>query len=84
MGLSTAPVVSSTIQADPNQGLAVVQTGTRPAEDAIQMKTFWPSEKSNLVSTLAEILEEDVAGQFFELPPEDQCGICYAYMLTAA
>ena len=84
IGLSTEPFVSSVAPSDPLQAVSVVQSGTQPAQDAIQMKTFWPSEKSNLITILAEMLEEDVALQFFELPPEDQCGICYAYMLTAA
>ena len=42
MGLSTESLVSST-GSHPLQGVSVVQAGTVPAQDAIQMKTFWPS-----------------------------------------
>ena len=43
MGLSTESLVSSTVPSHPLQGVSVVQAGTVPAQDAIQMKTLWPS-----------------------------------------
>ena len=60
------------------------QVGTRPAEEAIAMRRYWPTDKSSLIQTLADILDEDVQEPFLSLDPEDQCAMSFAFMLTAA
>ena len=84
MGLSTESSVSRTVPSHPLQGVSVGQAEPVPAQDAIQLRTFWPSEKVNVVAAVAKILEEDDVLQLLEIIPEDLCGCCSAYMLTAA
>ena len=57
---------------------------TSPAEETITMKEHWPHNKSMLISTLMGILDEEVMERFLSLEPEDQCALCFSYMVNAA
>ena len=58
--------------------------GALPADEAITMKENWPRQKSDMIRSILAVLDEDVMSKFLALDPEDQAGICFAFMVTAA
>ena len=61
-----------------------IARGTQPAEEAVVMKEHWPKNKSGMISSIMEVLEEEVLERFLGLDAEDQCAMCFTYMVTAA
>ena len=57
---------------------------TDPAEEALAMKNFWPDNRINLISNLLAILDEDNLDRLLELSSEDQCAMCFAFMVPAS
>ena len=57
--------------------------GAQPADEAVVMKEHWPLNKSALISSLMAVLEEEVMERFLALEAEDQCAMCFTYMVTA-
>ena len=69
---------------DPDTSDLVPRTGTPPAEESWAMKENWPRNKSCLISILMHTLDDEATERFLELDPEDQCAMCFAFMLMAA
>ena len=66
------------------ESLGTVARGTQPANEAVVMKEHWPLNKSALISSIMGVLEDEVMERFLALEAEDQCAICFTYMVTAA
>jgi len=67
----------------PPPRVQIPAAATKPAEEALAMKNCWPDNRSNMISTLVAILDEANLDRFLELSPEDQCAMCFAFMVCA-
>ena len=65
------------------ESAGIMARGTQPADEAVVMKEHWPLNKSALISSLMAVLEEEVMERFLALEAEDQCAMCFTYMVTA-
>ena len=79
-----ADVAYDTVQAPciHGQQQQVSREGGNPADEAVIMSTMWPEQKGSMISTLLDVLDEDVTDRFLELEPADQSAISFAYMIN--
>ena len=81
-----APAGPPALPAPPimTESLGTVARGTQPANEAVVMKEHWPKNKSAMISCIMGVLEDEVMERFLALEAEDQCAMCFTYMVTAA